>query len=78
MLIGKRFTIVNATLALDVIDGKIRAVTIPAGAIIKVVSGPSDGVQQMIDVLWESRTLTMFLIDVTRRGTEVVDQDADA
>lgn len=75
MLTGKRFKLERATLGVETIDGKRRAVTIPADAVIKVVAGPNNG-DGLVDVLWEGRALGMFAIDVDIRGTEVTDQSA--
>ena len=77
MLTGKRFKLERATLAVDFIDGKRRAVTVPAGEVIKVVSGPTDG-DGMVDVLWSGHVVTMFEIDVNVRGTEIADQSTGA
>jgi hypothetical protein len=38
MLTGKRFTLNRATLALDAVNGQVKAVTVPAGVVIKVVT----------------------------------------
>jgi hypothetical protein len=73
MLSGKRFELTKPALALDV---AVRQgwITIPAGAIIRVIAGPSDEGDQMIDVLWEGRMLSMFAIDVTAGGRETFPQ----
>ncbi len=73
MLTGKKFTLSKETLALHVAEGKRTAVHIPSGAIIKVVSGPKNG-DGIVDVLWEGRTVAMFLVDVEARGTELTEQ----
>jgi hypothetical protein len=77
MLTGKRFTLRKETLALLIAEGRRTAVQIPTGAIVKVVSGPknSDGI---VDVLWEGRTVAMFLVDVEARGTEITEQGQGA
>ena len=77
LLTGKRFKLEKATLGVERIDGKRRAVTISAGEVIKVLSGPSDD-DGMVDVLWDGRSLEMFAVDVDFRGTEIVDQSAKA
>jgi hypothetical protein len=71
-LTGKRFKLKERSLAIEVVDGKRSAVTIPAGATLKVVSGPSNG-ERTVDVLWESRKVEIFTVDVNMRGTEVTD-----
>lgn len=68
MLTGRRFKLER--LAISDIDGRKRAVTIPIGEIIKVVSGPNNG-DGMVDVLWDGRILAMFEVDVSVRGTEI-------
>ena len=77
MLTGKIFRLGERTLAIEVVYGKRRAVTVPAGAIFRVVPGLSDG-QQTVDILWEGRTLEIFTCDVNMRGTEIVNQSAKA
>src|SRR5258708_9646265 len=77
LLTGKRFRLERATLAVDGSDGKRRAVTVPIGEIIKVVSGPTDG-NGMVDILWEGRIVEIFAIEVDIRGTEITDPSARA
>jgi len=76
MLAGKRFRLERATLAVKMIDGKKTAVTVPAGAIVRVLSAPQDG-QELITVLWEQRELQMFAVDVDVRGTEIKDIETE-
>ena len=73
MLAGKKFKLEQNTLALGTLDGNRRAIIIPAGAIIKVVSGPAGDGNQMLDVLWQRRILTVFALDVDVRGTEITE-----
>jgi len=68
---NKTFQLEKATLAVEAIDGKRTAVTIPAGAVIKVVSEPKD--DGLLRISWDGRTLKMFAVDVDIRGTEVGD-----
>ena len=77
MLTGKRFELCRPTIAIDTVEGKRLAVTVPAGVIIKVVSGPRHG-DRMVDVLWEGRLVVMFEVDVNVRGAEIRDQAAKA
>ena len=77
MLSGKRLTLKRSTLAIDVIDGKRTAVSVPAGAIIEVLPGSTNG-DITLEVLWERRTVVMFVVDVTERGTEVTKKSARA
>lgn len=80
MLTGKRFRLERGTLAVEDLDGdggKPRAVTVPAGAIIKVIAGPTNG-NGLVKVDWEGRTLGMFEIDLNVRGTLITDESATA
>jgi len=76
MLTGKRFRLEHSTLAVDHVDGRRRLVTIPAGAIVRVVSGPNG--DRMVNVRCDGRTIEMFEVDVNVRGTEIVDEGASA
>jgi len=75
MLTGKRFSVTKATLALDAV---VRQgwITIPAGAAIRVIAGPNGEEDQMIDVLWEDRMLTMLAIDVTAGCEEIKERSS--
>jgi len=68
----------RGTLAVEGIGGasaKPSAVTVPAGTIVTVISGPLNG---LVRVDWEGRILGMFEIDVNVHGTEIQDEDAPA
>jgi hypothetical protein len=74
MLTGKRFRLERATLAVKMVDGKKSAVTVPTGAIVKVLSTPPD-THELVAVLWEQHELQMFAVDVDVRGTEIKDPE---
>ena len=78
MLTGRRFRLERPTLAIHGLEGKRQTSFVPAGAIIKVVSGPTSAGDRMVDVLWDGKIVTMFAIDVDVRGTEVLDGGASA
>jgi hypothetical protein len=77
MLTGKRFKLKERTLAIEVVDSERRAVSLPAGAVIKVVFSTTDD-GRTLDVLWESREVEIFTCDVIMRGAEIMDQSAKA
>jgi hypothetical protein len=77
MVTGKRFQLTTSTLALDTIEGKRVAVSVPAETVVKVVSGPSEG-SELVDVLWEGRMVLMFGIDLDVRGIEITEHAATA
>lgn len=72
MLSNKRFKLTESALALDVV---VRQgwIAIPAGEIIRVLAGPNGERNEMIDILWGGRMLTMFAIDVTAGCEEIPD-----
>lgn len=71
MLTGRRFKLENPTLALDVIDGRRVAITLPSGAVVKVVVGPTSDGDRLVDVISEGRMVTVFAFDLTVRGMEI-------
>ncbi len=75
MLTGKRFRLKTSTLSIEGMNGTRTAVTLPAGAIVKVVSGPTPG-DRLVDVLWEGKMVEMFAIDLHMRGIEVREESA--
>ena len=73
MLTGKRFRLERGTLAVEGVEGaKQRAVTVPVGAVIKVLAGPTNN-NGLVKIDWDGRTLGMFSVDVDVRGTEIQD-----
>lgn len=70
MLSNKRFKLTKPALALDIV---VRQgwITIPAGEIIRVLAGPNGEGDEMMDILWDGRMLSMFAIDVTAGGEEI-------
>jgi hypothetical protein len=74
---GMQLTLTQSTIALDVIDGKRIIVTIPREAILTVLPGFADG-EKMVSVLWGSRVVVMFEIDLAMRGTEIRSRSAAA
>jgi hypothetical protein len=77
LLTGRRFRLEHSTMALDVVEGKRVAITVPTGATIKVVSGPTSESDRLVDVVWAGRTVAMFAYDVSVRGTEIKEPISD-
>ena len=77
MLSGKCFTLNRSTLAIDLIDGKRTAVSVPESATIEVLPGSTKG-DVTVEVLWDGRAVVMFAVDVTERGIEIKKQKANA
>ena len=75
MFTGRRFRLNTPTLGVDSGGEKPQAVLIPAGSVIQIMKGPS-GTDPMVQVQFESMTLTMFVLDVRERGQEVSDTSA--
>jgi hypothetical protein len=43
------------------------------GAVVKVLAGPTSDSDRLVDIIWEGRVVTMFVFDLTVRGTEIKD-----
>ena len=72
MLTGRRFKLKERTLAIEVLAGERKAVSIPAGTILKAVPGATRS-GQTIDILWDDRKLEIFACDVNMRGTVIIE-----
>jgi len=74
-MLGKRFKLERATVAIQYIDGKRRVVIIPVGEIFKVVSEPNQ--EGLVNVNRDSQIFEMFAVDVEARGTEMKDPESE-
>jgi hypothetical protein len=63
MYTGKRFRLGEAVLAIERIDGRHRAVPIPSGETVLILSGPKPNDMRMVDVQWGERRFIMFAED---------------
>jgi len=63
MLTGRRFKLERPTLAIDGAIGKRQASFVPAGAVVKVVSGPTSAGDRMVDVFWDGKIVTMTYVE---------------
>ena len=70
MLTGKRYEFKTSLVALETVDGKRVAHIVAKGSKILVISGPVD-TDRMVEVLFESRTLTMFAVDLREFAIEI-------
>jgi hypothetical protein len=77
MIAGRRYRLQTPIMAVKVGNHVNGTANLPIGAIVEVLSGPSDS-DGMIDVLWEGRTVAVFSIDLKVRGTEIVDKSTVA
>jgi hypothetical protein len=76
MLTGKPFRLQRATLSMDCRTARPALITIPAHAVLRTVSArTADG---LVDVLWEGRRLSMFAVDIERRGIEIKRPDVES
>ena len=68
MLSGKTFHLRSATIAIEQTkDGRV-ALTVPEGAIVRVIRGPTPTDNRMVDVEWNGKRLVMFAVDIQERG----------
>ena len=69
MLTGKQVRLNHDSLGIANSDH--RAVTIPAGQIVRVISGPRPDDLRMVDIAWKDSRFFMFAEDIEGRGEEV-------
>ena len=65
MLTGTKFRLYRPTLAIEIQNGQAEAITIPAGAELKVLSGPHPDSDQLVQLQWGDKRIAMFSIAVT-------------
>ena len=65
MLTGTIFRLNKPTLAIEIQKGQPEAVTVPAGAELRVLSGPHPDSDQLVQLQWGDRRIAMFSIAVT-------------
>ena len=77
MLSGQQFRLIMDTLGVEALDDHRRvAVQVPAGAVVKVASGPAAATDRaMVEVVWAGHRLTMFFVDLQGRGERVTRAD---
>ena len=75
MLTGKRFRITQPTVGIQLVNGTANVTTVPANAVIAVLSGPNANGRVpdkgIVYVIWEEQTVALFAIDVEMRGIEI-------
>jgi hypothetical protein len=67
MLTGKRFQLLAETLGVEGGDSRV-TVSVPAGEIITILSGPRPDDKRLVDVRWRNKKLMMFFEDIQKRG----------
>jgi hypothetical protein len=66
---GEYYKLNTPTLAImSLPSGERVPMTVPKGAVVKVVNGPLDGTR-LVDVEWDGDMVLMFTIDLRERGT---------
>jgi len=73
MVIGKRYKLKTPARAIEIMDSRLLAITIPAGGAIEVVAVSSDDNDMFVDVLLEGRTIAMHARDVNLHADEIAD-----
>lgn len=74
LLFGRRFRIVRSLDDIESTGISRRSVSIPVGTVVKISSAPwldADDVP-IIDVLWGTRILSVFIEDLRTRADEIV------
>ena len=68
MLTGRYFRLKHPVLAVESEEGKELAVSLPRGALLRVMGPATD--ERMVEVVWLRRHVSMFKIDLRERGEE--------
>jgi len=68
---SQRYSLNTPTLAIHQ-DGQNSPITIPNGAVVKVIAGRLDG-NRLVDITWDSKTALMFTTDIRERCEKVKD-----
>jgi hypothetical protein len=72
LLTGKTFTLGKSSHAIETgRAGGMLPIAIAAGEVVQIVSGPSEG-NEMVDVLYKGRSLSMFAMDLKMHGVEIL------
>jgi len=71
MYTGKHFRLKQDILGIENANYERVAITIPAGQMLRVLSGPRPDDRRMVDALWGERTMVVFAEDLERRGEEI-------
>jgi hypothetical protein len=72
---GDKFRIVTPTIGIMSVNGRRAIVTIPKNSVVEVVTTLL-GNERMVDVLWKSYSLLMFVQDLRERAN-LVDNSFD-
>ena len=72
MLTGKSFRLTADMLGVQKSEGKYVAITVPAQAVIRVTSGPTD--TRLVEAEWNGNQLLIFVEDVEKRCQELRDE----
>jgi len=82
VLTGKSFRLTRPTVAIHLVDGTRTVLSLPANAVVKVLSGPNANgrisERGLIYATWEDCTVALFRVDLEMRGVEIADRVAGA
>jgi len=75
MLSGKHFKFYRSVTGIQLINGTASVISIPAQAVISVLSGPDANGKLpdkgIVYVIWEEHTVAIFAVDIEMRAIEV-------
>jgi len=61
---GKIFRLQEPVLGIESVNGRHAAVMLPAGEVVRVLSGPRPDDRRLVEILWEARRLMAFVEDL--------------
>ncbi|MCU1335600.1 MAG: hypothetical protein JWO19_1181 [Bryobacterales bacterium] len=75
-MVGRSYRLLEPISSLAWKANKQHIMTVPDGAIVTVLEDPDS--EKMLAVEWSHTRLTMFAVDLERRGELVTDQEPDS
>ena len=69
----------KATLAFELVEGERRLHTVPKDAVVRILAEPTHRHDDaLVPVLWDGKIVSMFAIDITKRGALLGERGATA
>ena len=72
---GRLFRLSRPTVAIHLVDGIKTVVSLPANAVVKILSGPDANGEVpdkgIVYARWDDHTVALFVVDLEIRGIEI-------
>jgi len=71
MWTGRRFRLKKRILGIELIKGERRADYIREKEVVRVVSGPHETAVRLVEIEWEQRYFSVFVVDLEKHAEEI-------